>query len=163
MHNNSANNRRQQNNNGNVGPANNAAAEESRMALVLFFIVILYLVTNTPRLALNFYEFFRIDNIRSANKFNNCFIHPTWILSMTPVSLVLITFNSSINFFIYCMFNSTFRNEFLNHWKSRRLSIFPSSCCCVKSDESYNSQNPAESVPMVRVRNKESRCSWRHG
>jgi hypothetical protein len=39
-----------------------------------------------------------------------CFHLPLWVVLLTSVSLILMIINSSVNFFIYCVFNSTFRN-----------------------------------------------------
>ena len=49
------------------------ALEESRMALILMFIVVTYMVTNTPRMILNFYEFL-VSEQRQKDK--HCHIHP---------------------------------------------------------------------------------------
>lgn len=87
-------------------------SEENRQALVLFFIVVLFLVCNIPRIILNAYEMLQVHTIR-ANRDNKCFALPGWILLTTNLSLVLITLNSSVNFFIYCLVNTTFRKEML--------------------------------------------------
>ena len=53
---------------------------------------------------MNFYEFFSIDAFRK-NRDNeaSCNLLPLWVMVMTSVSLLLMTINSSINFFIYCL------------------------------------------------------------
>ena len=138
MHNNGTN--RRQNRPGSNGGGNNTSAnEESRMALVLFSIIILYFITNTPRIILNFYEFFTIDTFRE-NKDNFCYLLPTWVMIMTSISLVLITFNSSINFFIYCVCNTIFQQQFVKHWKLFKSKICPQSQCCSMKSEGTVSQ-----------------------
>ena len=117
------------------------ALEESRMALILMFIVVTYMVTNTPRMILNFYEFL-VSEQRQKDK--HCHIHPRWewprvvirknlteiskyfprliqnslwcnskyyrwIAPLTMLSMLMLTFNSSVNLFIYCFCNTIFR------------------------------------------------------
>lgn len=96
--------------------------EDRRMAIVLFSIVVLYMVCNTPRLILNFYEFFSIDLFRRNP--NLCFRMPTWVEVMTSVNLVIITFNSSVNYFIYCACNTTFREEQSARWAAFKDKYF---------------------------------------
>lgn len=87
-----------------------AEAEENRQALVLFFIVILFLVCNLPRIILNCYEVFIITKIDDQDP---CFTLPAWVLIINLVNLVLMVTNSSINFFVYCFVNTTFRRQFV--------------------------------------------------
>ena len=119
------------------------ALEESRMALILMFIVVTYMVTNTPRMILNFYEFL-VSEQRQKDK--HCHIHPRWelllvvirknlteiseyfprliqnsfwcnskyfrwIAPLTMLSMLMLTFNSSVNLFIYCFCNKIFRYD----------------------------------------------------
>ena len=84
-------------------------------------------MSNTPRLILNFYEFFINEAFQESSKPNptGCFYLPHWVLVTTSVSLVLITSNASTNFFIYCFVNTAFREELTRHGKVliRRLRI----------------------------------------
>ena len=97
-------NRNNSNNNG------GGESEETRQAVVLIVIVLLFLVCNVPRIVLNFFEVLTAASFKE-NMGNKCFRLPLWVEIMTSVSLILITFNSSVNFFIYCFFNTTFRRE----------------------------------------------------
>ena len=75
------------------------------------------LASNTPRLVLNFYEFFNIKAFRKSAETDDCFPLPPWVLVTTSINLVLITSNASTNFFIYCFVNTTFRGELSQYWK----------------------------------------------
>ena len=77
------------------------------------------IVSNTPRLILNFYEFFINEAFQEASNpsTSNCFPLPHWVLVTTSISLVLITSNASTNFFIYCFVNTAFREEFQRYGK----------------------------------------------
>ena len=90
----------------NCGHPNKGYREEKRSSIVLFTIVILFFVCNAPRLLLNFYEFFTIEKLK-----DQCYTIPLWTMVLTSVSLLLMTINSSINFFVYCFANSAFREE----------------------------------------------------
>jgi Na+(H+)/acetate symporter ActP len=93
--------------------ANNNYNEEKRCAIVLFVIVTMFFVCNVPRIVLNFYEFFTIEDFREDNE---CYVLPLWVMVMTSVSVVLMTINSSVNFFIYCLVNTKFREELKSRW-----------------------------------------------
>lgn len=84
-------------------------------AAVLFFIVVAFLVCNVPRIVLNCYEVFTVESFR-ANVDNECYRLPMWVMTTTLLSLLLMIVNSSINFFVYCLVNATFRQELLNRW-----------------------------------------------
>ena len=94
---------------------------------MLFAIVVLFLVCNVPRIVLNTYEVFTVHTFRK-NLNNACYRLPLWVMLTTTLSLLLMTMNSSINFFIYCFVNPAFRAEIL-----QRFSSFSS---CVKIDAS---------------------------
>ena len=115
---------RRQNND--QGYHNNFYGNDERMAWVLFSIVIIYLITNTPRIILNFYEFTTIDHFREDSK-SFCYYLPPWVVILTSISMVLITLNSSINFFIYCVCNTSFRQQCKEYWDWFRLNLTGSS------------------------------------
>ena len=43
-----------------------------------------------------------------------CFYLPLWIRILQNISILCLILNASINFFIYCVFNSSFRAELLS-------------------------------------------------
>lgn len=96
----------------------NESNEENRQSLVLFGVVILFLVCNVPRIVLNTYEVFTV-NIFKKNVDNECYRLPLWVMITNSLSLILMTMNSSTNFFVYCFLNPSFRKEFF-----RRLHEF---------------------------------------
>lgn len=87
-------------------------AEERRMSLVLVFIVVLFLLCNVPRITLNTYEVLSVATFQ-ANVHNPCYVLPSWVTLTAVLSLVLISLNSAIDFFVYCFVNATFRAEFV--------------------------------------------------
>ena len=95
--------------------------EERRCAAVLFTIVILFFVSHAPRILLNFYEFFAIEEFKDP-----CYHIPLWTMILTCVSLLFMTINSSVNFFVYCFANSRFRQEILQRW-AKFKALFSSS------------------------------------
>ena len=88
-----------------------------------------FIVSNTPRLILNFYEFFINEAFQEASNpsTSNCFPLPHWVLVTTSISLVLITSNASTNFFIYCFVNTAFREELHRYGRMNKMSILKSS------------------------------------
>lgn len=57
-------------------------------------------------------------NVFRANVDNACYRLPSWVMVTTLVSLLLMTINASINFFIYCWINTTFRKELTRRFSS---------------------------------------------
>ena len=86
---------------------------------VLFAIVILFVLFHTLRIILNIDEFVTIDNSDKANE-SGCTWLQYWTIIAVPVSHLLLQINSSINLFIYCVFNKSFRSVM----KSKLFSIY---------------------------------------
>ena len=97
-------------------------AEETRQAILLFAIVILFVCCHSLRILLNVNELLTLKVVRSSIK-NGCFGVPFWALVGVPVSHFLITFNSSVNFFIYCFMCTTFRRILLANIKKVKNHI----------------------------------------
>lgn len=95
-------------------------AEETRQAILLFAIVILFVCCHSLRILLNVNELLTLKVVRSSIK-NGCFGVPFWALVGVPVSHFLITFNSSVNFFIYCFMCTTFRRILLANIKKVKM------------------------------------------
>ena len=116
--------------------------EERRCAAVLFTIVILFFVSHAPRILLNFYEFFAIEEFKDP-----CYHIPLWAMILTCVSLLFMTINSSVNFFVYCFANSLFRQEILQRWS--KIKEF----CSFRSNDQSNHQLPENTIQLQVVRN----------
>ncbi len=71
-----------------------------------------FLICNVPRVVLNVYELLTVGRMRD----DACFTLPAWVSATAVLSYVLIATNSSVNFFLYCLVNPTFRAEFLERF-----------------------------------------------
>jgi hypothetical protein len=98
-------------------------AEETRQAIVLFVIVILFVCCHALRILLNINELVTLEVVRASIK-NGCFGVPFWALIGAAVSHFLITFNSSVNFFIYCFMSTIFRRILIRYIKQVRARLF---------------------------------------
>ena len=114
--------------------------EERRCAAVLFTIVILFFVSHAPRIALNFYEFFTIEGLKKP-----CYHIPLWAMILTCVSLLFMTINSSVNFFVYCFANSLFRQEFLHRWTNFKAKLG------IRGESSESPNNSQENQIQLQV------------
>ena len=85
-------------------------ANEQKQAIVLFIIVLLFFICHTPRFVLNVHEFLTLESLRQGIK-ENCNSVSLWALIWASVSHLLMTLNSSVNFFIYCFMCKTFRMQ----------------------------------------------------
>ena len=80
-----------------------------QQTMVLFAIVILFLLFHILRILLNIEELSSLLKINEAKK-EKCEWLPFWTLVAVPISHTLLQINSSINLFIYCFCNKSFRN-----------------------------------------------------
>ena len=87
--------------------------EQHNLAIMQMVVVLVFVICNCLAMLSNILELFEIDAV-----------------SVTMISNFLVTFNSSVNLFIYCAFGERFRNEIkhLTHKISRRIS----NCCFAK-------------------------------
>ena len=67
---------------------------------------------------------------------------------LTSVSLVLMTINSSVNFFIYCFANTTFRQELYDRMGKFSKLLFKNS---IGSNGSF-AEETTTTMPMQEVR-----------
>ena len=81
------------------------------LVVTLTAINIVFLVCNLPRLILNLVEYNFISNIYKADECG-CSLSPWWIPSLIRFSHMLLTINSSVNFFIYIFFSKSFSKVF---------------------------------------------------
>ena len=94
--------------------------EESRhhrnQTIILFAIVGTFVVCHILRIILSIEEFV-IHHTTFISLSNNCkYGHPYWVFISIPISEVLLKLNSSVNFFIYCAFNKSFRGVIHQHF-----------------------------------------------
>ena len=89
--------------------------EENRQALILFGIVILFLVCHVPRNFLNVHEALTFEQ-KKADYLAGCGGMPLWILIIGLVSHLLLTCNSALNFFLYCVMSKVFQTEVKLLW-----------------------------------------------
>ena len=90
--------------------------EEMRQAIVLFAIVILFVICHVLRIVLNINEVVTYEENLASGK-NNCLGFSYWSLITGAISHLLITVNSSTNFFIYCFMSTPFRTKFIAYTK----------------------------------------------
>ena len=83
-----------------------------QQTMVLFVIVIMFGLSHVLRIVLNIEEFISLDESNAAEK-KNCEWLKYWTIIVAPISHLLLATNSSINFFIYCWFNFSFRQVLL--------------------------------------------------
>ncbi|CAB4063448.1 unnamed protein product [Lepeophtheirus salmonis] len=97
--------------NSNIGSENES---ENRQALLLVLIIFLFLICNTPRIFLTLKETFSVKQFKE-DYLNGCQSLPLWILFTGSFSHIFLTFNSSMNFFLYCCMSSSFRDVLSSH------------------------------------------------
>ena len=80
---------------------------DNAMATLFFIIILFFIVCHSGKFVLNLYEVYTIfadkDNLE----------WPLWAFVLTRVNHLLLVFNSSINFFIYCFRDAKFRSELI--------------------------------------------------
>ena len=77
--------------------------------IVLFTIVVLFVLFHTLRIVLNIEELVTLNNV-AGDKEQGCTWLQYWTLVAVPISHILLSLNSSMNLFIYCFCNRSFRN-----------------------------------------------------
>lgn len=95
---------------GNGQNQQNAAvkAAATRQSYVLFVICIFFIFCHIIRISLAIHEMFVIDHYRQSIA-TNCSSVKFHILVLGTISHLLLTTNSSLNFFVYCLMSSEFR------------------------------------------------------
>ena len=82
---------------------------------ILYAVVINFFFCHILRIILNI-EDLVIHSTTFSDLEENCqYGHPFWYFISYPISEVLLKFNSSVNFFIYCAFNRNFRTSIKDH------------------------------------------------
>ncbi len=98
--------------------------KEINTCLVLLCIVLVFLVCHAARITLDVYEFSNLEKIIVCTPWRGL---PAWVFALTPVSHFLMVFNSSVNFFIYCLVGHTFRRELCRVFGMDSYSHVPTS------------------------------------
>ena len=100
--------------------------QEENMAIVLMGIVSIFLVCNSFRIFLNFYE-----AVFEINKFHGTTDGPKtslkqkqWFNNASIISNLFVTLNACSNLIIYCAMNSQFRNHFFQTIPFCKLHFF---------------------------------------
>ena len=84
---------------------------------ILYAVVINFLICHILRIVLNI-EDLVIHSTTFTDLEEKCqYGHPFWYFISSPISEILLKFNSSVNFFIYCAFNRNFRGSIKDHLK----------------------------------------------
>lgn len=81
------------------------------LGATLTAIVLVYLICSLPRLVLNLVEYQLISEIYKQDQCG-CSLAPWWLSSLIRSSHLLLTINSSVNFFIYISFSKRFKKVF---------------------------------------------------
>ena len=81
-------------------------AKDLQLGIILILICVMFFVSNLPRLLLNLYELFNIDEIIECGE---NFFPPTWFICSTSVNHLLLVLNCIMNFVVYCCFNEKFK------------------------------------------------------
>ena len=81
---------------------------DDNISVVLMMIVASFVICNTLRILLNMHEITVVDEILSC-RCSHLGGFPMWILIIGFISPVLLVLNSSVNFLIYCVFGTKFR------------------------------------------------------
>ena len=66
----------------------------------------MFFVSHLPRLLLNLYELYKVDEIIECG---DNFFPPTWFICSTSVNHLLLVLNCIMNFVVYCCFNEKFK------------------------------------------------------
>ena len=109
---------------------NNGPASHRSQSLILFAIVLLFIVCHALRILLNAEDFIYHENIIEEMGKGCKYGTRYWALLVVPISEILLRFNSSLTFFIYCAFNRSFRNAIC-----RNISKMLNKCSSIHSNE----------------------------
>lgn len=94
-------------------------AKDLQLGLILILVVCMFFVTNLPRLLLNLYELYNVNEMIECG---DSFFPPTWFICSTSVNHLLLILNCVMNFVVYCLFNDSFQGVLLK-WLKKHLGI----------------------------------------
>jgi len=82
-------------------------AKDLQLGFILILVCVMFFLTNLPRLLLNLYELYKVDDIIECG---DQFFPPTWFICSTSVNHLLLVLNCIMNFIVYCCFNEKFKH-----------------------------------------------------
>ena len=85
-------------------------ANDVKKTFILFWIVVVFVVCHALRIILNVDEFVNLTRFKEIREKGCSNDSKTWVQIAVPINQLLITFNSSANFFIYCIVDPAFQN-----------------------------------------------------
>ena len=109
---------------------NDEIRNQLNQTIILFAIVLIFIVTNILRISLNISDLILHDTTKRLYANNCTYGLPYWHMIAIPISQILMDLNSSVNFFVYCAFNQSFRSVIHQH--AYRISNFCQPLNCFK-------------------------------
>ena len=109
---------------------NDEIRNQLNQTIILFAIVLIFIVTNILRISLNISDLILHDTTKRLYANNCTYGLPYWHMIAIPISQILMDLNSSVNFFVYCAFNQSFRSVIHQH--AYRVSNFRRPLNCFK-------------------------------
>ena len=91
--------------------------EMVNQTMILFTIVIIFGLSHALRILLNIEDLRSLEEKREALK-KGCGWIRFWTIIVSPISYLLLQVNSSVNFFVYCFFNPSFRDTLIAKFKT---------------------------------------------
>ena len=126
-------------------PPSNQPSQDLNLAPVLFGIIIVFVICNSLRLFLNFYDFSARDEIISCEQKGVGRYPPLWVACSVSVSNMLLMVNSSVNFLVYCVVGSKFRSILC-----QQLSGIFKKFCSKQSTQPNSNGSDLELLPKNR-------------
>ena len=139
-----------------------------QQTMILFVIVILFVLSHVLRIILNIEEMKSLREEREALD-QGCEWLKFWTIIVAPISHLLLQINSSINFFIYCFYNQSFRDVLLfklcfdfnvSDWKRRRNDDIAPRMVVSNGDPTNNANH--DETSMVTKNNIVIKCQYNH-
>ena len=131
----------------------NEAKNQRTQTAILFSIVVIFVICHIPRIVLNIEELI-LESTTVKDLSSQCrYGHSYWYYICTPISETLLKLNSSVNFFVYCVFNQSFRNV-IHEKFSKACNIFQCQNCKQNDELIALSEKPRELLLVVDDKDK---------
>ena len=114
--------------------------------IILFAIVLIFILSNTLRISMNISAWISHNTTKSELAKKCTYQFPYWYMISSKISKTLMVVNSSVNFFIYCAFNNSFRRVINEHIDKIFQGCLSQNCCNQRSRQrrQNNSDNELE-------------------